>query len=122
VEKQTTRFGEWLQEACRREGLSLRQAGAKAGLSHGTIEGIIRGGSPSADTIKKLARAFGGDGHQILALEDSLLILAGYRTERAGDMSPPLGRLIDLVADFDEAKLNLIADFADYLTRVEQGR
>lgn len=120
LEKQISGVGEWLKETCQREGLSLRQAGAKAGLSHGTIEGIIRGASPSPDTIKKLARAFGGDGQQALAMEDSLLILAGYRTERSGDMSQPLGRLIDLVANFDQAKLKLMADFAEYLTRMEK--
>jgi len=120
LEKQITGVGRWLKETCQREGLSLRQAGAKAGLSHGTIEGIIRGVSPAPETIKKLARAFGGDGQQALALEDRLLILAGYRTERSGDISQPLGRLIDVVADFDEAKLKLMADFAEYLTRMEK--
>jgi len=120
MQNQNSGIGQWLEEACQREGLSLRQAGAKAGLSHGTIEGIIRGASPSPDTIKKLAHAFAGDGQQALALEDSLLILAGYRTERSGDMSQPLGRLIDMVANFDEAKLKLMADFAEYLARMEK--
>lgn len=122
MERQTSGVGEWLQETCHREGLSLRQAGAKAGLSHGTIEGVIGGCSPSPHTITKLARAFGGNGQQGLALEDSLLILAGHRTERPSDMSQALGRLIDMVANFDEAKLKLIADFTEYLTRMEQGR
>jgi len=120
MQNQNSGIGQWLEEACQREGLSLRQAGAKASLSHGTIEGIIRGASPSPDTIKKLARAFAGDGQQALALEDSLLILAGYRTERSGDMSQPLGQLIDMVANFDEAKLKLMADFAEYLARMEK--
>lgn len=119
MEKRTSGVGEWLKETCQREGLSLRQAGAKAGLSHGTLEGIIKGVSPAPDTIKKLARAFAGDGQEALALEDSLLILAGYRTERPGDMSQPLGQLADLVATFDEAKLKLMADFAKYLMTME---
>ena len=122
MQNQNFGIGQWLKETCQREGLSLRQAGAKAGLSHGTIEGIIRGASPAPETLKKLARAFGGDGQQALALEDSLLILAGYRTERSGDMSQPLGRLIDLVANFDDAKLKLMADFVEYLTRMEESK
>ena len=123
MQNQNFGIGQWLKETCQREGLSLRQAGAKAGLSHGTIEGIIRGASPAPETIKKLAHAFGGgDGQQALALEDSLLILAGYRTERSGDMSQPLGRLIDLVANFDDAKLKLMADFVEYLTRMEKSK
>ena len=122
MQNQNFGIGQWLKETCQRESLSLRQAGAKAGLSHGTIEGIIRGASPAPETLKKLARAFGGDGQQALALEDSLLILAGYRTERSGDMSQPLGRLIDLVANFDDAKLKLMADFVEYLTRMEESK
>lgn len=120
---QTSGVGEWLKERCQREGLSLREAGAKADLSHGTIEGIIKGACPAPETIKKLARAFGGNGQQqTLALEDSLLILAGYRTERPDDISQALGRLIDLVTDFDDTRLKLMGDFAEYLARMEQGR
>lgn len=120
MEKQTSGVGEWLKERCQREGLSLREAGVKTGLSHGTIESVIGGNSPSPETIKKLARAFGGNSQQGLALEDSLLIMAGYRTERSGDMSQALGRLIDLVADFDDTRLKLMGDFAEYLERMEK--
>ena len=108
---------------CQKQGLSLRQAAAKTGLSHGTIEGIIRGAAPSPETIRRLAQSFGGDGHnEKLALEDSLLILAGYRTPRpeGQDLTQPLARLLDAVAHFDEAKLKLMADFAEYLTRLEK--
>lgn len=113
-------IGEWLREVCQREGLSLRQAGAKAGLSHGTIEGIIRGTMPAPETIKRLARAFGGHGREGLALEDNLLVLAGYRTPRPDDMSLPLARLMDRVADFDEEKVKVMEDFAGYLERIEE--
>ncbi|MDD5493047.1 MAG: hypothetical protein PHV60_10285, partial [bacterium] len=59
-----------------------------------------------------------------LALEDSLLILAGYRTQRPDgqDISQPLARLLDKVAHFDEDKLKLMADFAEYLARKEKKR
>ncbi len=122
MEKQESGLGQWLKETCQKEGLSLRQAAARTGLSHGTIEGIIKGVSPSPETIKRLARSFGGDGNEKLALEDSLLILAGYRTQRPDgqDLSQPLARLLDKVAHFDETKLKLMADFAEYLTHLEK--
>jgi len=65
------------------ERLSLRQAGAKAGLSHTTVRDIINGSQPSPETIRKLAHSFGVGRNQRLALENSLLLLAGYKeTER----------------------------------------
>ncbi len=120
--KQESGLGQWLKKTCQKEGLSLRQAAARTGLSHGTIEGILKGVSPSPETIKRLAQSFGGDHHERLALEDSLLILAGYRTQRPDgqDLSQPLAQLLDKVAHFDEAKLKLMADFAEYLTRLEK--
>jgi len=73
-------LGSWLHERCQEEWLSLRQAGAKTGLSHSTIEKIIKGASPSAQAIRKLAQAFSRGKNERLALEDHLLTLAGYRT------------------------------------------
>ncbi len=112
-------IGEWLRQVCQRDGLSLRDAAGKTGLSHTTIEGIMtKGVSPSSDTIKKLAHAFSsGDGHEAIALEDKLLVLAGYKTSRPDgeEMSQELGRLLDLVSGFDEAKLKLVSDFANFL-------
>ena len=69
----------WLAERCKMERLSLRQAGVKAGLSHTTVRDIINGSRPSPETIRKLAHGFGVSRNQSLALEDSLLLLAGYR-------------------------------------------
>ena len=74
-------LGEWLEQMCKRDHLSLRQAAAKCGLSHATISGIIEGKRPSGVTIKKLAMAFGGKGNQGLALMDQLLAKAGYRVK-----------------------------------------
>jgi transcriptional regulator with XRE-family HTH domain len=124
TEKETSGVGEWLKGMCQREGLSLREAAARSGLSHTTIEGIMKGTSPTPETIQRLARAFSGNAHEAMALEDSLLILAGYRTKRpyGYDMSQSLGRLIDKISRFDEDKLKLVADFADYLTRMEKDR
>ncbi len=122
LEKPVSGFGQWLKEMCQKQGFSLRQVAAKTGLSHGTIEGLIKGASPAPETIKRLAHSFAGDGNERLALEDSLLILAGYRTQRpeGQDLSQPLARLLDRVAHFDEVKLKLMADFAEYLTRMEK--
>lgn len=116
-------ISQWLKDRCKAEGLSARAAAAKSGLSHATIADIINGASqPSPETIKRLAQAFGEDGNEKLALEDSLLILAGYRTKRPDgqDIREPVARLLDKVADFDENQLKLMAQFAEYLAGIEK--
>ena len=121
--EEQTGLSRWLKDRCQKEGLSTRQAAARAGLSHATISDIINGASlPSPETIKRLAKAFGEDGNERLALEDSLLILAGYRTQRPDgqDISQPLARLMDKVADFSEPQLKLMARFAEYLADLEK--
>jgi len=75
-----SRLGNWLEEKCQSEHLSSREAAARTGLSHATIRDIIKGNDPLPETIRKLARAFSADGISS-ALEDYLLILAGYRTK-----------------------------------------
>jgi len=122
VEEQTG-LSQWLKDRCQKEGLSTRQAAARTGLSHATISDIINGASlPSPETIKRLAKAFGEDGNERMALEDSLLILAGYRTQRPDgeDLSQPLARLMDKVANFSEPQLKLMARFAEYLADLEK--
>jgi len=122
VEEQTG-LSQWLKDRCKAEGLSTRQAAARTGLSHATISDIINGASlPSPETIKRLAKAFGEDGNERMALEDSLLILAGYRTQRPDgeDLSQPLARLMDKVANFSEPQLKLMARFAEYLAELEK--
>lgn len=120
--EQVERLGQWLEVRCRKEGLSLRQAATKTGLSHTTVADIIKGDSHlSAETIRKLARAFGGDGHQGLALEDRLLILAGYRSERPEEkLNESLARLLDRIKGFSEPKLKLMESFADFLAEMEE--
>ena len=77
------KLSQWLQAVCQKRNLSLRQAAAKTGLSHTAVRNIIAGGSrPLPETIRKLAQGFGGDGAtERLALENRLLVLAGYRRE-----------------------------------------
>ncbi|MCD6567710.1 MAG: helix-turn-helix transcriptional regulator [Dehalococcoidia bacterium] len=76
-ESKVNDLSSWLKQKCRREGLSLRQAAIKTGLSHSTLCDIVKGESNlSGQTITKLARYFGGDGKRKLVLEDQLLVLA----------------------------------------------
>lgn len=117
----TNRLGEWLEDRCRKEGLSLRQAAAKTGLSHATIGDIINGSHASPETIRKLAHAFSGSGdHQRLALEDELLVLAGYRSERleGQDLSQPLAQLIDIMSKFSRPQLKIMAHFAEFIAEI----
>lgn len=110
--------GDWLREKCQRDGLSLRQAGVKTGLSHATIRDIISGNRPSPETVTKLAR-FGGDGENERAvLEDELLVLAGWRVKRELKISQPLAELVDIASDFSEPQLRLLNAFAKYLVEV----
>ncbi len=120
--EQTKTLGQWLVERCEQENLSLREAAAKTGLSHATIRDVMNNGRASAETIRKLAHAFGGDGNERLALEDLLLVLAGYRTPRDDrtELSQPLARLMDLVAEFSEPQLKMMARFAQFLGEMEK--
>ena len=114
-------LGQWLKERCQKERLSLRQAASKTGLSHATIADVISCGRASVETIRKLAGAFGGDGHQRLALEDELLTLAGYRTERPNmELAQPMARLLDQLSQFSEPQLKIISRFADFISQMEK--
>lgn len=63
-------LGKWLEERCKKERLSLRQASIKIGISHTIIADLLNGAQASPRTIKKLAEAFSESGdHQKLALE-----------------------------------------------------
>lgn len=114
-------LGQWLKDRCKAERLSMRQAAVKTGLSHATIADIIKGASPSPETVKKLAQAFGGSGNEKLALEDNLLILAGYRTPRSEGEEPsvPLAQLIDRLNQFSEPQIKIMTRFADFLAETD---
>ena len=113
--------GQWVRDRCNKEGWSLREAAANTGLSHATIGDIMKGGQPSSESIRKLAAAFGGNGnHQKCAVEDEILTLAGYRSERPeGEISESMGRLLDRLSTFSETQLKVIGRFADFLAEVE---
>jgi len=124
VDDEASRLGGWLKAKCDEEGLSLRQVANKTGLSHQTIAGLIEGKKALPQTIKKLADAFGGNHHQLIALEDKLLSLAGYRSERPEEaLSEPLARILDKLNALDVAQLGIVEQFADFILRMEkQGR
>jgi len=109
----------WLEDRCKKEGLSLRQAAQRTNLSHATIADIIKGVHPTPETIRKLAGAFsaGGDHHK-MALEDKLLILVGYRSERPQEkeLTEPMARLLDRLSEFNEPQLKIMGRFADFLS------
>ncbi len=116
------KISQWLEERCKRERLSLRQTAARTGLSHTTISDAIRGEHPSPETIRKLARGFGGDGtNEMLALEDQLLILGGYRTPRPEGKEPSeaLAHLLDKVRGLSQPQLEMMGSFADFLLEIE---
>ena len=113
-------LGQWLQERCKREHLSLRKAAAKTGLSHATIRDIINGSGATPETIRKLVAAFGGGENQRFALEGKLLVLAGYRSERPeGELTEPMAELMDKVKKFGEAEIRIMVCFTDYLVEKE---
>lgn len=116
-------LGHWLEERLQRDHLSLRQAAIRTGLSHATIADIIKGVQPCCETIQKLVQAFGGGGQQKLALEDCLLTLAGYRTERPEGENISKGEawahLIDKVGGFSDHQLEIMVRFADFLIKID---
>ena len=114
------RLAQWLEEQCREEHLSLREAGKKAGLSHSAIHDIVKGGHPSAKSVTKLAVAFSNNNdHQRAALEDELFILAGYRSEHT-HISGPMAELMDIVSGFSKSQLSVVRAFATYLDEVNK--
>ena len=114
-------LGQWLANRCQREHLSLRQVAARTGLSHVTIADVIKGKRPLPETLRKLVHGFGGDGELMLALEDHLLTLAGYRTPRAGEkLSISHATLMDKVSKFSEPQLEMMTRFADFLIEMER--
>lgn len=117
-----TELGQWVRGVCKRERLSLRQAGVLTGLSHATIRDIINGSQAAPETIKKLANAFGDGENQKLALEDKLLVLAGHRSRRSdGEISDPMARLLDRVQLLSEPELKILTRFVDFLTELKKG-
>jgi len=115
----------WLEGMCQKEGLSLRLAAKKTGLSHATIADLIKGVNPAPESIKKLAVAFAESGdHHKQALEDKLLVLAGYRSERPEEreIAEPMARLMDKLSDLNEPQLKVMERFAEFLAELGLGK
>jgi len=116
-----SKIGQWVEEECKREHMSLRQVAAKTGLSHSTIADIIKGSRPLPETITKLAQGFGGDGKRGLALQDHLLVLAGYRTPRPGEEpNELLAQLMDKAKQLNELQIKMMMRFAESLLEMEE--
>ncbi|MBA7711852.1 hypothetical protein ES703_120819 [subsurface metagenome] len=115
-------LSQWLREKCKKEKLTLREMAARTGLSHSTIRDIINNNVASAESIKKLARAFTVGENERLALEDRLLVLAGHRSERPGEeLSPSMARLMDFMAGFNDPQLKIMERFANFLIEIDGG-
>jgi len=117
-----TPLGDWLKETCEKQGLSLRQVAARSNLSHGTLADIIKGAHPSPRTIEKLAKCLAGGDYERLALEDRMLLLAGYRTQRPQEqnLSQSLARLMDMASQLCEPQLRLMLRFAKFLADIDR--
>lgn len=123
MEMETVSLGSWLRERCQREGLSLRQASIKIGISHTTIADLLNGTRASPRTIKKLAQAFGrgGDKHR-MALEDELLVIVGHRTQRpkSQELSEPLAQLLDTASRLTERQTRLLTYIAEFFDKTDR--
>ncbi|MBA7540466.1 hypothetical protein ES705_32763 [subsurface metagenome] len=111
-------LGKWLRKACKMKNLSLREAGKMIGISHSTIALILHDRPVHPLTIKKLAKTFSNGQYHRAALEDELLTLAGYRSNRPPELNKTIGRLIDSVRDFSPEELKMLTRFADYLVEI----
>ncbi len=110
-------LGEWLRLICKERRLSLRQAEKIIGISHSTVNFIMRGHPVNLRTVQKLAKAFGdGECHR-RALEDKLMVMAGFR-QRPIEVSEAVGRLLDGIGDFSDDEFKILAEFADYLKEI----
>ncbi|GAI67703.1 unnamed protein product, partial [marine sediment metagenome] len=109
-----------LRKACKGKNLSLREAGKKIGISHTTIALILHGRRVHPLTIRKLAKAFSNGQYHRAVLEDELLTLAGYRSNRPPELNETIGRLIDSVIDFSPEELKMLTRFADYLVEIRE--
>ena len=114
-------LGGWLEARCRSQGLSLREAADLTGLSHTTIADVISGMRPSAETLRKLARGFGGNGdHKRSALEVELFTLAGFKTPASEEkVSEAMGELLDKLTGMDDRRLKLMTHFVDFLLEAD---
>jgi len=116
-----TPLAQWLEQRCQDERLSYRQAAKKVGVSHATIGDIRKGARPSATIIVKLAEAFGnGSKNQREVLEDHLLDICGYRSERTDPaISEPMARLLDRLSLLNDDQLKAVENIIDFSVSLE---
>lgn len=113
---------QWLKGKCKQERLSVRNVGIRCGLSHTTIAEILKGQGVMGSTIKKLAQGFATSEAEKLALEDKLLILAGFRSERPEEstLTESQAHLIAKVKLAGEAEVEMMLSFASFLKAIKR--
>lgn len=111
-------LAEYIRSEVDRQGLSIRKAAERIGISHVTLLRIFRGEMPSLDTLNKLATWAGTS----LAY---MLQLLGYDVEEKSSEVDRLARLVEnhplyerLIASLERlgpGELELIVEYISYL-------
>lgn len=111
-------LAEYIRSEVDRQGLSIRKAAERIGISHVTLLRIFRGEIPSLDTLNKLATWTGTS----LAY---MLQLLGYNVEEKSSEVDRLARLVEnhplyerLIASLERlgpGELELIVEYISYL-------
>lgn len=92
--QQFTPLARWLLARLNEHNLSARGASIQAGLSHSMFSYYLRGGRPSPETCKKLARLFGEP-------DELVLQLAGY-IKAPPDQEVFLRRIAEITANWTD--------------------
>jgi len=111
-------LAEYIRSEVDRQGLSIRKAAERIGVSHVTLLRIFRGEIPSLDTLNKLATWTGTS----LAY---MLQLLGYNVEEKSSEVDRLARLVEnhplyerLIASLERlgpGELELVVEYIGYL-------
>jgi len=109
--KELTPLGQYIDELCKRQRFSYREASRMAGLDETTISQILRRGktsTPRPDTLRLIADALGGS-------YDKMLVLAGHLPEPAATDDAELDRLArELRQRWQRIKANNPAAMEEY--------
>lgn len=111
-------LAEYIRSEVDRQGLSIRKAAERIGISHVTLLRIFRGEIPSLDTLNKLATWTGTS----LAY---MLQLLGYNVEEKSSEVDRLARLVEnhplyerLIASLERlgpGELELVVEYISYV-------
>lgn len=111
-------LAQYLKSEIARRGISVRKAAEHIGISHVTLLRILKGETPSLDTLDKLSAWTGTD----LAY---MLQLLGYRLEleskeaarlaRLMENNPACGKIWNILESLEPDSLELALDYLKYL-------